>query len=166
MTDVIRAIITLQQIQVSTIEFAQIQEAVTHGLKQGNSVLKEIHRVMNVESVEKLMEETAEAQAAQKEVDELLSSHMTAEEEDAVITELAELEREQAQDQPTPVAVHPDRKQGQKQQEDAGTLPAHKLPSPPTTEPEPADPASEPESALEREPQPGSSQPTRQALPA
>ena len=37
-----------------------------HGLKQGNDVLKEIHREMNVESVEKLMEETAEARAYQQ----------------------------------------------------------------------------------------------------
>ena len=37
-----------------------------HGLKQGNEVLKEIHKEMNVESVEKLLEETAEAQAYQR----------------------------------------------------------------------------------------------------
>jgi hypothetical protein len=39
---------------------------VLHGLKQGNEVLKEIHRELNVESVEKLLEETAEARAYQK----------------------------------------------------------------------------------------------------
>lgn len=37
-----------------------------HGLKQGNEVLKEIHKELNVESVEKLLEETAEARAYQK----------------------------------------------------------------------------------------------------
>jgi charged multivesicular body protein 6 len=37
-----------------------------HGLKQGNDVLKEIHREMNVESVERLMDETAEARAYQQ----------------------------------------------------------------------------------------------------
>ena len=36
-----------------------------HGLKQGNEVLKEIHKELNVESVEKLLEETAEARAYQ-----------------------------------------------------------------------------------------------------
>jgi len=35
-------------------------------LEQGNAVLKEIHKEMTVESVEKLMEETAEAQAYQR----------------------------------------------------------------------------------------------------
>jgi hypothetical protein len=39
---------------------------VLHGLKQGNEVLKEIHRELNVENVEKLLEETAEARAYQK----------------------------------------------------------------------------------------------------
>lgn len=37
-----------------------------HGLSQGNEVLKEIHKQMNVESVEKLLEETAEAHAYQR----------------------------------------------------------------------------------------------------
>lgn len=80
---------------VSTIEFSQIEQAVLHGLKQGNDVLKDIHKVMNIESVEKLMEETAEAQAAQREIDELLSSQMTAEEEEEVMKELAAIEKEQ-----------------------------------------------------------------------
>jgi len=39
---------------------------VIHGLKQGNDVLKEIHKQMNVESVEKLLEETAEAREYQR----------------------------------------------------------------------------------------------------
>lgn len=64
------------------------------GLQQGNAVLKEIHKEMNPESVERLMEETAEAQAYQREVDEMLATQMTAEEEDAVQSELEQLERE------------------------------------------------------------------------
>lgn len=36
------------------------------GLQQGNTVLKEIHKEMNPESVERLLEETAEAQAYQR----------------------------------------------------------------------------------------------------
>jgi charged multivesicular body protein 6 len=39
---------------------------VLHGLKQGNEVLKEIHKQLNVESVEKLLEETAEAREYQR----------------------------------------------------------------------------------------------------
>ena len=37
-----------------------------HGSKQGNEVLKEIHKEMNIESVEKLLDETAEARAYQQ----------------------------------------------------------------------------------------------------
>jgi charged multivesicular body protein 6 len=53
-------------LQVSTIEFSLVEVSVLHGLKQGNEVLKEIHKEMSVESVEKLLEETAEAREYQK----------------------------------------------------------------------------------------------------
>lgn len=43
-----------------------MEKDVLFGLQQGNSVLKEIHKEMNVESVEKLMGETADAVAYQK----------------------------------------------------------------------------------------------------
>ena len=52
--------------QVSTIEFSLIEVSIFHGLKQGNDILKEIHREMNLESVEKLLEETAEAREYQR----------------------------------------------------------------------------------------------------
>ena len=52
--------------QVSTIEFSLVEVSVLHGLEQGNEVLKEIHKEMNVESVERLLEETAEAREYQK----------------------------------------------------------------------------------------------------
>lgn len=52
--------------QLSSIEFSQIQASVYHGLAQGNAVLKEIHKELNPESVDKLMEKTAEAQAYQR----------------------------------------------------------------------------------------------------
>jgi hypothetical protein len=43
-----------------------------HGLKSGNEVLKQIHKEMNIESVEKLLDETHEAQAYQQ----VRSSHI------------------------------------------------------------------------------------------
>ena len=52
--------------QVSTIEFSLVEVSVLHGLQQGNEALKLIHKEMNLESVEKLLEETAEAQAYQR----------------------------------------------------------------------------------------------------
>ncbi|EJD03831.1 uncharacterized protein FOMMEDRAFT_167148 [Fomitiporia mediterranea MF3/22] len=84
---------SLEQL-VSTIEFSLVQVSVLHGLKQGNDVLKEIHREMNPESVERLLEETAEAQAYQREIDEMLSNTLTLDEESAVQEELRQLQAE------------------------------------------------------------------------
>ena len=44
--------------QVSSIEFTQIQATVLHGLQIGNDVLKELHREVSLERVEKLMDKT------------------------------------------------------------------------------------------------------------
>lgn len=43
-----------------------MEVSVLHGLKQGNEVLKEIHREMDLEKVEKLLEETQEAREYQQ----------------------------------------------------------------------------------------------------
>ncbi|GAC98319.1 hypothetical protein PHSY_005912 [Pseudozyma hubeiensis SY62] len=125
---------------VSSIEFSQIQQSVMLGLQQGNAVLKEIHKEMNPESVERLLEETAEAQAYQREIDEMLATQMTAEEEDAVQSELEALEREAGirSDEPQKTVV---------------------LPSAPQTEPVTQ------ESEAQPEPQPQKAQPAeRQAV--
>ncbi|KAL9939638.1 hypothetical protein V8E36_001455 [Tilletia maclaganii] len=84
---------TLEEL-VSNIEFSQIQQSVMLGLQQGNEVLRSIHKELSIEKVEQVMDETAEAQAYQKEVEELLASRMTAEEEEAVQEEMALLEQE------------------------------------------------------------------------
>jgi len=81
----------LQQL-VSTIEFSLVEASVLHGLKQGNEVLKELHKEMNPESVERLLEETAEAQAYQREIDDMLANNLSLDEEDAVQAELLALQ--------------------------------------------------------------------------
>jgi charged multivesicular body protein 6 len=65
-----------------------------HGLKQGNEVLKEIHKEMNIERVEQLLEETREAQEYQREIDTILANNLSLDDEEAVQTELHELETE------------------------------------------------------------------------
>ncbi|GLB36037.1 putative SNF7 family protein [Lyophyllum shimeji] len=80
---------------VSTIEFSLVEVSVLHGLKQGNEVLREIHKEMNLEAVEKLLEETSEAREYQKEIGEMLSNNLTLDEEDAVQAELRELQAQQ-----------------------------------------------------------------------
>jgi Snf7 len=52
--------------QVTTIEFSLVEASILHGLKQGNAVLAEIHKEMNIEGVERLMGETQEAIAYQQ----------------------------------------------------------------------------------------------------
>lgn len=43
-----------------------MQKDVLYGLQQGNEALKEIHKEMSLEAVEKLMDETAEGIAYQR----------------------------------------------------------------------------------------------------
>lgn len=101
-----------------------MEKDVLFGLKQGNSVLKELNREMSIENVEKLMGETADAIAYQQvrspntdwtqfkmlmlsmfapqEVDEMLASRMSAEDEDAVQAEVEAMEAELASDRTQP----------------------------------------------------------------
>lgn len=79
---------------VSTIEFSLVEMSVLHGLQQGNAVLAEIHKEMTIENVEKLLSETQDAREYQREINDMLSNTMTAEDEDAVLSELAELQAE------------------------------------------------------------------------
>ncbi|KAL1917590.1 uncharacterized protein VTP21DRAFT_3983 [Calcarisporiella thermophila] len=79
----------------NSIEFALVEKEILSGLKQGNQVLKELQKEMSVESVEKLMEETADAIAYQNEIDELLSSQISAQDEEDILEQLAQIELEQ-----------------------------------------------------------------------
>ncbi|PBL01224.1 hypothetical protein ARMGADRAFT_1160449 [Armillaria gallica] len=79
---------------VASIEFSLIEVSVVHGIKQGNDVLKEIHKELNVEQVEKLLEESHEAREYQKEIGELLANQLSLDDEDAVQAELLELQAE------------------------------------------------------------------------
>ncbi|KAI0715302.1 Snf7 family [Earliella scabrosa] len=77
---------------VSTIEFSLVEVSVLHGLQQGNEVLKEIHKELNVENVERILEETQEAREYQREIDEMLANSLTLADEEAVQAELRELQ--------------------------------------------------------------------------
>ncbi|OCL08510.1 charged multivesicular body protein-like protein 6 [Glonium stellatum] len=79
----------------SDVEFALVQKDVLFGLQQGTAVLKEIHREMGgIENVEKLLGESEEAQAYQREVSEMLGGRMSNQDEDEVEDELDALEAE------------------------------------------------------------------------
>ncbi|KAG8699226.1 Vacuolar protein sorting-associated protein 20 [Ceratobasidium sp. 423] len=115
---------------VSSIEFALVEKDIIFGLQQGNQVLKTLHAEMSLEDVEKLMEETSEAVAYQNEIDQMLTSRMTVDEEEAVQKELAELQAEAMGSAP----IH----------EPSPSEPVQ-LPSVPTTEPTREEPAKESE---------------------
>jgi len=87
----------LEQLErlTSSVEFALIQKDVLFGLRQGTAVLAQIHAEMGgLEHVEKLMGETADAIAYQKEVSEMLGGRISNQDEDEVEDELAALEAE------------------------------------------------------------------------
>jgi len=116
---------------VSTIEFSLIEVSMLHGLKQGNDILKEIHKEMNVESVEKLLEETAEAREYQKEVGDMLSNNLSLDEEEAVQKELLELQQDIATESKAPLDMElpsiPSSKPIERPKEDAKSAAASKV---------------------------------------
>lgn len=79
----------------SDVEFALVQKDVVFGLQQGTKVLKEIHKEMGgLERVELILGENEEARAYQNEINEMLGTSMTNQEEDEVEDELEALAAE------------------------------------------------------------------------
>ncbi|KAJ3200543.1 Vacuolar protein sorting-associated protein 20 [Entophlyctis luteolus] len=68
-------LLNLEQM-TETIEFTLIERDIFEGLKKGNAVLNEIHKEMNIESVQKLMDDTADAIEYQNEIDQVLSGRL------------------------------------------------------------------------------------------
>lgn len=85
---------TLEQL-TSNVEFALVQKDVIFGLQQGTKVLKQIHAEMGgIENVEKLMGESEDARAYQRQISEMLGGQMSNQDEDEVEDELEALEKE------------------------------------------------------------------------
>lgn len=85
---------TLEQL-TSNVEFALVQKDVVYGLQQGTKVLKQIHAEMGgIEQVEKLMGESEDARAYQREISEMLGGQISNHDEDEVEDELEALEGE------------------------------------------------------------------------
>ncbi|KAJ2632371.1 Vacuolar protein sorting-associated protein 20 [Coemansia sp. RSA 1290] len=85
----------LQQL-MDNVEFSLVQKDVLFGLEQGNKVLTQLNKEIRIEDVERLADDTAEAIAYQNEISELLQMNMSREDEDAVLQELDELERQES----------------------------------------------------------------------
>ncbi|ODV91595.1 hypothetical protein CANCADRAFT_15288, partial [Tortispora caseinolytica NRRL Y-17796] len=85
-------LMTLEQL-VDSVEFALVQKDVVFGLEEGNRVLKQLNAEMNMERIEKLMDETADGIAYQEEISDLMARSITKSDEEEIESELKELEQ-------------------------------------------------------------------------
>eukprot|EP00004_Rigifila_ramosa_P012842 TRINITY_DN2816_c0_g1_i4.p2 TRINITY_DN2816_c0_g1~~TRINITY_DN2816_c0_g1_i4.p2 ORF type:complete len:156 (-),score=62.98 TRINITY_DN2816_c0_g1_i4:40-507(-) len=83
----------IQQL-VDTIEFKLVEAKVFEQLRLGTETLNKLNSQMSLEDVERLMDETAEAVAYQREVEEALQGQLQPEDTDAVLEELERLQTE------------------------------------------------------------------------
>jgi len=77
---------------IDSVEFAQMEKDVFDKLKSGNEVLTALNKEMSIEKIDALMEETEEALAVQREIEEALAGHLTTEDDADIEEELAALD--------------------------------------------------------------------------
>ncbi|KAH8321416.1 hypothetical protein KR074_004248 [Drosophila pseudoananassae] len=77
------------------LEFAQVEMKVLDGLKAGNAALKKVHDLLDINEVERIMDETREGIEKQQEIDAILTDVLTEQDEEDVLAELDALEAEE-----------------------------------------------------------------------
>ena len=79
----------------SDLEYAQVEQKVLDGLKIGNEALKKVHEILNIDEVERILDETREGVEKQREIDAAINQYadsaLTEEDEEDVLAELDKL---------------------------------------------------------------------------
>lgn len=82
----------------SDLEFAVVEVDVLNTLKVGNEALKKVNEIMDIDEIERILDETKEGVEKQQEIDSLISGTLTEEDEEGVLEELDKLIEEEKRD--------------------------------------------------------------------
>lgn len=79
---------------VSDIEYTQIEVSVVEGLKVGTDALKQLNNLMNIDDIQQMMDDNAEAAEKQREISAILQQTSERYDEDDLLKELEQYKKE------------------------------------------------------------------------